>query len=83
MKDLLADKVSDVRASKRLKNHPVCLSNEGPISIEMEKTLNAMPNPESQQIKANKVLEINSHHPVFKALQEAYSSDREKFDLFT
>jgi len=83
MKDLLAGKVNDVRASKRLKNHPVCLSNEGPISIEMEKTLNAIPNAESQQVKANKVLEINIHNPVFKTLQEAYSSDREKFELFT
>lgn len=83
MKDLLTGKVNDVRASQRLKNHPVCLSNEGAISIEMEKILNAMPNAQSQQVKASKVLELNIHHPVFKALQEAYSDDREKFDLFT
>lgn len=83
MKDLLTGKVNDVRASQRLKNHPVCLSNEGAISIEMEKILNAMPNAQSQQVKASKVLELNIHHPVFKALQEAYSDDREKFNLFT
>lgn len=83
MKDLLTGKVNDVRASKRLKNHPVCLSNEGAISIEMEKTLNAMPSAQSQQVKASKVLELNVHHPVFKTLQEAYSEDKKKFGLFT
>lgn len=83
MRDLLAGKVDDVRASKRLKNHPVCLSNEGAISIEMEKILNAMPNSQTQQVKASKVLEINVHHPVFTALQEAMAGDREKFKLFT
>ncbi len=81
MKNLLGDKIKDVKASKRLKNHPVCLSNEGAISIEMEKVLNAMPN--NQQIKANKILEINSHHPVFDALQDAFTHDRDKFSLFT
>lgn len=81
MKTLLGDKVKEVQASKRLKNHPVCLSNEGAISIEMEKLLNTMPN--NQQIKASKILEINVHHPVFEALQDAYANDRDKFNLFT
>ncbi len=81
MKTLLGDKVQDVKASKRLKNHPVCLSNEGAISIEMEKVLNTMPN--NQQIKASKVLEINVHHPVFDALQDAFTNDRDKFSLFS
>ncbi|MEL7598176.1 MAG: molecular chaperone HtpG, partial [Clostridiaceae bacterium] len=57
MKNILSDKVKDVRASKRLKNHPVCLSNDGELTIEMEKILNSMPN--NQNIKADKVLEIN------------------------
>ncbi|EYE87749.1 heat shock protein 90 [Fervidicella metallireducens AeB] len=81
MKDVLKDKVKDVRASKRLKSHPVCLSNEGEISIEMEKILNAMPNNEN--IKADKILEININHDVFKALKEAFDSDKEKFNLYT
>ena len=81
MKDILAGKVNDVRASKRLKNHPVCLSNEGELSIEMEKILNAMPN--SQNMKADKVLEINVNHEVFKSLQEAYAKDKEKLNLYT
>src|SRR5690625_3788982 len=57
MKEQLSNKVSDVKVSKRLKSHPVCLSTEGDISLEMEKVLNAMPN--NQQIKADKVLEVN------------------------
>lgn len=81
MKDILGDKVNDVRASKRLKHHPVCLSNDGEISIEMEKILNAMPN--NPNIQANKVLEINIHHDVFRSLQEAYEKDKDKLNLYT
>jgi len=81
MKDILSDKVKDVRESKRLKNHPVCLSNDGELSIEMEKILNAMPNNEN--IKADKILEINTNHDVFKSLKEAYESDKDKLKLYT
>ena len=81
MKEKLADKVKDVRASKRLKTHPVCLSNEGAISIEMEKVLNAMPT--DQTIKADKVLELNTKHDVFNALIDALENNKEKLDLYT
>lgn len=81
MKSILTGKVKDVRASVRLKNHPVCLSNEGELSIEMEKVLNSMPN--SPDIKADKVLEINTEHEVFKSLKEAYEKDKEKLSLYT
>ncbi|KOA18536.1 chaperone protein HtpG [Clostridium homopropionicum DSM 5847] len=81
MKKLLAGKVKDVRVSKRLKNHPVCLSNEGELSIEMEKILKAMPNNEN--IKADKILEINANHQVFKALKEAFEKDKDKLNLYT
>lgn len=77
----LKGKVKSVRASRRLKTHPVCLANEGELSIEMEKVLNAMPN--AQQVKADKVLEVNVDHEVFKSLQTAYEQDRKKFDLYT
>ncbi|WP_418791911.1 molecular chaperone HtpG [Phosphitispora sp. TUW77] len=82
MKNVLSDKVKEVRASKRLKNHPVCLANEGELSIEMEKVLNSLPNND-QNIKADKVLEINVNHDVFKALQEAYEKDKDKLQLYT
>lgn len=81
MKNILSEKVKAVRASKRLKNHPVCLSNEGELTIEMEKILNSMPN--NQNIKADKVLEININHDVFKTLKEAYENDKDKLKLYT
>lgn len=80
MKNILLDKVKDVRISKRLKHHPVCLSNDGDISIEMEKILNSMPN--NQNIKADKILEINANHEVFKSLKDAYEKDKEKLNLY-
>jgi molecular chaperone HtpG len=81
MKEILVGKVKDVRVSKRLKNHPVCLTADGEISIEMEKVLNAMPN--NQEVKADKVLEINAHHEVFTALKDSYENDKQKLSLFT
>ncbi len=81
MKNSLEDKVKNVKASKRLKQHPVCLSNEGEISIEMEKVLSAMPN--NQNIKADKVLEININHEMFKSLKEAFENDKDKLNLYT
>ncbi len=82
MKQILSAKVKDVRASKKLKNHPVCLSNDGEVSIEMEKILNAMPYNENK-IQANKVLEINMHHKVFESLKDAYENDKDKLKLYT
>lgn len=81
MKEILSDKVKNVKASKRLKSHPVCLTAEGEISIEMEKVINAM--PDNQNIKADKVLEINVDHDVFKSLKQAHENDKEKFNLYT
>ena len=81
MKNVLNDKVKAVKVSKRLKTHPVCLATEGEVSIEMEKILNAMPN--SQNIKADKILEINVHHEVFASLKDAFEQDKDKVTLFT
>lgn len=81
MKGILSGKVKDVRASKRLKSHPVVLTADGEISIEMEKIINAM--PDDQNIKADKVLEINVNHEVFQALKNANEHDKEKLNLYT
>ncbi|SEB98300.1 molecular chaperone HtpG [Paenibacillus sp. GP183] len=81
MKSLLNNKVKNVRASKRLKTHPVCLSAEGEVTIEMEKILKAMPN--NQDVKADKVLEININHEVFQSLKDAFAKDKEKLNLYT
>jgi len=82
MKNILGEKIKAVRASQRLKNYPVCLANEGEITIEMEKVLNAMPYNE-QKVKAEKVLEINVNHDIYKSLQEAWEKDKEKLKLYT
>ncbi|MCM3096449.1 molecular chaperone HtpG [Priestia megaterium] len=81
MKKALAGKVGDVRASKRLKTHPVCLSADGEVTIEMEKILSAM--PANQHVKAEKVLEINVNHDVFASLKDALENDKAKLDLYT
>lgn len=71
MEKALEGKVKAVRLSTRLKSHPVCLSSEGPLSIEMEKVLSAMPNPDGPAPKSEKVLEVNGSHPVFEVLKAA------------
>jgi len=81
MKDVLGDKVKAVKASTRLKSHPVCFSTEGEITIEMEKVLSAMPN--GQKVKAQKVLEINTDHQVYQTLKNAFAQDKEKLKLYT
>jgi molecular chaperone HtpG len=81
MASVLGDKVKNVKVSKRLKSHPVCLSSEGELTIEMEKILKAM--PDNQNVQADKVLEINPQHEVFQKLKSAFASDKEKLDLYT
>jgi len=81
MKNLLGGKVKNVIASKRLKSHPVCLSAEGELSVEMEKILRNMPG--SENVQADKVLEINVQHDVFRSLKNAYENDKEKLALYT
>lgn len=63
----LEGKVSKVILSQRLKSHPVCLTSEGEISLEMEKVLNSMPT--DQKVQAQRVLEINPEHEIFGKLQ--------------
>ncbi|WP_080845870.1 molecular chaperone HtpG [Cytobacillus gottheilii] len=81
MKELLEGKVKDVRLSKRLRTHPVCLTADGEVTIEMEKVLSMM--PDNQNVQAEKVLEINPHHEVMTALQQAFNQDQEKLALYT
>ena len=72
MKEILGDSVKEIRFTNKLKNHPVCLITEGEVSLEMEKVLNAMPN--SENIKASKILEINKNHPISKKLEDLYAN---------
>ena len=82
MKEALGGKVAGVRLSARLKSHPVCLSSEGALSIEMEKVLNSMPTQE--KVNSRKVLELNGEHPVFAVLEKAQESgDKEKLAAYS
>lgn len=76
MTEKLNGKVKAVKLSQRLKNHPVCITSEGALSVEMEKVLSAMPNGEGA--KAEKVLEINPNHAIFGKLKSLYESDKDK-----
>ena len=80
MTKALDGKVKEVRLSSRLKTHPVCLSTDGPISLEMEKVLNSMPN--DNKVQAQRVLEINTSHPVFQTLEKLYQEDQEKLKSY-
>ena len=75
--DALEGKVTKVVLSQRLKSHPVCLTSEGEITLEMEKVLNSLPN--DQQVHAQRVLEINPDHEIFgklKAISEAGDTEK-------
>ena len=74
------DEVSNVKFTNRLKNHPVCLTNEGAISSGMEKTLNAL---SKEKINAKLVLEINENHPISKKLQDLYKTDKKQLEEYS
>lgn len=81
LSDALDGKVSKVILSQRLKSHPVCLTSEGEISLEMEKVLNSMPN--GQKITAQRVLEINPEHEIFGKLRSMNESgDKDKLGKY-
>ena len=81
MKETLKDEVQEVKFTNRLKNHPVCLTTEGGISIEMEKVINSM--PADQKVKAKIVLEINDSHQISNKLKELYNTDKEELKNYT
>lgn len=80
LKETLGDKVTEVKATTRLKSHPVCISSAGDLSLEMEKVLNAMPN--DQKVKAQRVLELNINHPIFEKLKTLYESDKDRLKKY-
>ena len=68
----LNGKVKEVKVNPTLQEHPVTLSAEGGISMEMEKVLRRMPNAEG--VESTKVLELNPNHTVFAALKAAHAA---------
>lgn len=81
LKEALEGKVGKVKLSSRLKTHPVCLTSEGELTIEMEKVINSMPNAPKDKIKAEKVLEINASHPVFETVKKLYAEDKDRLKM--
>ncbi len=82
IKEALDGKVTAVKASKRLKTHPVCLSTEGEITIEMEKVLNSMPGVGDNKISAQKVLEINTDHKIYTTMKEMFETNQDKLKKY-
>ena len=80
MSEALPD-ISEVRFTNKLKKHPVCLTSEGEISLEMEKVINAMPTDD--HIDATKILEINENHKIAAKIKELYESDKDALKDYT
>jgi molecular chaperone HtpG len=72
----LNGKVKEVKLSTRLKSHPVCISSDGPLSLEMERVLSAVPN--SNVPKMGRILEINANHEIFNTLTAMHIADEAK-----
>ncbi len=83
MKNALDGEVSAVKYTNKLKNHAVCLSSEGYLSLEMEKILKAMPGAKNDAIKAQLVLEISDSNPLTKKLEDLFANDKEKLKKYT
>ena len=81
MKNELGDEVSLIRYTNKLKNHPICLTSEGNVTVEMQKVINAMPTDE--HIDAKLVLEINEDHEIAKKIKDLYESDKETLKKYT
>ena len=75
VKETLGGGVSAVRISHKLVSHPVCLTSEGSVTLEMEKYFAAIPG--ENKVKAQRVLELNGDHPVFAQLKNAFETDKE------
>ena len=82
MKEAIQNEVQEIRFTTKLTNHPVCLTSEGALSIEMEKTINSQFG-NKEQVKAKTILEINKNHEIVNKLKELYNSDKEKLKDYT
>ena len=78
IKETLGDAVADVRMSRTLKSHAVCLSTDGDVSLEMEKYFASIPGSDAQRVKARRVLEVNVDSPAYARFKEVYSTDKDR-----
>lgn len=77
----LDNEIKEVRFTSKLKNHPVCISTKGNISVEMEKVMKQMPTDE--KVTSEKILEINESHPIAKKLEKLYKEDKEMLSKYS
>ena len=82
MKDALDGRVQKVQYTGKLRQHPVCLTTEGKLSLDMQRTLNNIPG-QKDQFKADVVLEVNKDHPVTAKLKELFVKDPETLKKYT
>ena len=80
MKDAIGS-IEEVRFTHKLKNHPVCLTSTGAVSVEMEKVMNQMPT--NQKLKAQTVLEINDSHPIAEKIKTLYKEDKDELKKYS
>ena len=80
MKDAIGS-IEEVRFTHKLKNHPVCLTSTGTVSVEMEKVMNQMPT--NQKLKAQTVLEINDSHPIAEKIKTLYKEDKDELKKYS
>ena len=78
IKQTLAGEVFDVKLSKKLADHPVCLSTEGEVSLEMEKVFRTIPNAGgTENLRAKKILEINAEHKIYEKIKSLYKENQD------
>ena len=77
MKESLGNNVKEIKFTNKLKNHPVCLTSDGELSLEMEKIINSMPT-ENNKVKADTILEINNDHAISNKIKELYKDNNQE-----
>ena len=83
MKEALAEQVKEVRFTNQLKEHPVCLTTTGDLSLEMEKIINNMAQG-SEKVKAETILEINANHEISDKIKKLYDEEnKEELEKYT
>ena len=83
MKESLSENVKEVKFTNKLKDHPVCLTTSGELSLEMEKIINNMA-PDNEKVKADTILEINNNHEISNKIKELYkNNDKEELEKYT
>ena len=73
MKEALPD-IKEIKFTRSLKNHPVCLASEGMVSSNMEKVMKSMPT--NNEVKATMILEINEQHDIAHKLKKLYKKEK-------